>query len=61
MRRVCKRLRARFAAQKLKKRQVTASADVPMDEPLEEEKAFNEQVNRSDTAETVDAEATPET
>jgi hypothetical protein len=62
MRYVRKRLRARFAQLK-KKRQVelsTESTDVTMDEPLDEEKAFHDQVNRSDDGETVET-ATPET
>lgn len=49
MRHVCKRLRAKFA--QIKKRKVapsTESTDEKMDEPLEEEKAFNEQVNRAE-------------
>ena len=49
MRHVCKRLRAKFA--QIKKRKIalsTDSTDEKMDEPLEEEKAFNEQVNRAE-------------
>lgn len=68
LRHIRKRLRARFAHLQ-KKRQVgfsTESTDMTMDEPLDEEKAFNEQVNRSDDDETAnDAKtadtATPET
>ena len=47
MRHVCKRLRAKFAL--LKKRKVTLSTEPTeekIDEPLEEEKAFHDQVNR---------------
>ena len=47
MRHVCKRLRARLAL--LKKRKVTLSTEATeekIDEPLEEEKAFHDQVNR---------------
>jgi hypothetical protein len=43
---ICQRMREKFA--QLKKRKVNLSPD----EPLEEETAFNEQVNRSDTDET---------
>jgi hypothetical protein len=61
MRYVAKRLRARFA--QIKKRKVTVSpetTDEPMDEPLEEEKAFNNQVNQSDSEESRATEPTPE-
>jgi hypothetical protein len=53
MRYVCKRLRARFA--QVKKRHValsTESTDETMDEPLDEEKAFHDQVNRDNISET---------
>ena len=52
MRHVCKRLRAKFA--QIKKRQVALSTEATEkkmdDEPLEEEKAFHDQVNRNDDA-----------
>ena len=64
MRHVRDRLRARFA-QLQKKRRVTLSPaptdeamDEAMDEPLEEEKAFHEQVNRSDDGQTTNDDQT---
>ena len=62
MRHVCKRLRAKFA--QLKKRKVALSTEASTedekmdDEPLEEEKAFNDQVNRDDDTDMT--EKTPE-
>jgi hypothetical protein len=60
MRHVCKRLRAKFA--QIKKRKVALSTEATEekmdDEPLEEEKAFNDQVNRDDDTDMT--EKTPE-
>jgi hypothetical protein len=60
MRHVCKRLRDKFA--QIKKRKVALSTEATEekmdDEPLEEEKAFNDQVNRDDDTDMT--EKTPE-